>query len=149
MNRSEWINDINKLKALSEGRGILAIKILQQDPVMLKLFIIWPKMPIMWQPTEPMGEKESDDSFRMGAEPYLDRKIWAQAHPGYLKEVRNALELDSLRDARDAVMKARTLSLIWPDGSVNQRVLAFLISQTGGDLLEEIRDVVAKEKGKG
>lgn len=139
---SLWAEALKILKDLSRTRGLLAVPLVRKDQDLLKLLIYWSKIPmgraIKQPPPDSQGLSEGE------LEASLDSWAWRQVTPT-LSRLKKLMDHDSVKETRDLMNQGRSLSLIYPDGTVNARVLTVLVSSEQ----EGIIDLVEKLKGKG
>lgn len=124
---------VKRLKDLSETRGIIALPLLEDDPLLLMLFILWPKFPpqLSWTEDQPGIIPALNQGRNCETEEELDCWTWEQAEVQE-KELKKALNLESIDTVRATVEKGRLLCLLYADGSVNHQVLALLVSRMTG-----------------
>jgi len=128
---SEWKLAVSELKRHGEKRGALSAHLLETDHDLLQLVLVWPTISNTRNPhvkgPRPNSRVKAEDSVLM-------KKAWAGISVSY-KSIAKAIGCRQA-EAKKLVSRAKSMCLIWPDGTVNSLLEDYLGARLGRDMVK-------------
>lgn len=124
-----WAAALAELKERAEFRGSLSEKIVQEDSALLQIVLIWPLVPI----TTPVESKPPRRAKRHTYESWLHKYAWQ----GVVIDHKKMKQLMGRprQEVENALDRAKALSVIWPDGTPNETLMACIAAKLGRDIV--------------
>jgi len=127
---SAWKLAVAELKNRCEKRGALSAPVLERDPQLMELVLMWPTMPVARKASPKSGSKtkkmRSEESMIAEAAwngVKLDYSDWAK---------RMGMETE---DFKALFKRAKGMNLIWPDGTSNELLQQYLTAKLGRQMM--------------
>ena len=128
-----WGEAVARLKVKAQLRGALAAGLVEANPDLLKVVLVWPMIPLTRNEsvnTVPNIRKGATEDAR------LHKIAWNGVTISYPK----IQEYIGLKKpvAKPLIEQAKSLGMVWPDGTINATLLAYLTQKLGPEMVTAI-----------